>query len=127
MRSSTCQTVGMYQYRVHDIVNVIDGDTVDACLDLGFGISATVRIRVANIDTPEVFGRNADPVAGPAATEFTTTWLAEQPGLTVQTFKGSASSVGIGDGAFGRWLGTFTGADGATLDQALRDAGHEKP
>lgn len=117
----------MYQYRVHEIINVVDGDTVDACLDLGFGLSATIRIRVASIDTPEVFGRNADMVLGSAAKEFTTEWLSTPDrGLTVQTYKGAAGAVGIGDGAFGRWLGTFVGSDGETLDAALRAAGHEK-
>lgn len=118
----------MYHYRVREIVRVVDGDTVDARLDLGFGIASTIRVRVKDIDTPEVYGRNADPERGPAASEFTHAWLerAMEGGLTVQTYKGSSGDVGVGDGAFGRWLGNFIDAEGDTLTQALKDAGHEK-
>ena len=42
-----------YIYRIKQITRVIDGDTVDADIDLGFDISLTKRIRLAGIDTPE--------------------------------------------------------------------------
>lgn len=117
----------MYQYKVIEILNVVDGDTVDCRISLGFGLSAAIRVRVAEIDTPESFGRYADPVLGPAATEFASGWLDERAGgLILQTFKSSDVTVGIGDGAFGRWLGHFTDADGNTLTAALIAAGHEK-
>ena len=37
------------------IVNVVDGDTVDAVVDLGFNMAYTMRVRVADIDTPETY------------------------------------------------------------------------
>lgn len=47
-----------YVYRIRDIHKVVDGDTIDADIDLGFDISLTKRIRLAGIDTPE--SRTAD-------------------------------------------------------------------
>ena len=42
-----------YIYRIKSITKVVDGDTIDADIDLGFDISLTKRIRFAGIDTPE--------------------------------------------------------------------------
>lgn len=43
----------MYEYRVKSVLAVIDGDTIDVDIDLGFDISITKRVRLAGIDTPE--------------------------------------------------------------------------
>ena len=42
-----------YVYRIKSITKVVDGDTIDANIDLGFDISLTKRIRLAGIDAPE--------------------------------------------------------------------------
>jgi len=42
-----------YIYRIRSIAKVVDGDTIDANIDLGFDISLNKRIRLAGIDTPE--------------------------------------------------------------------------
>ena len=42
-----------YVYRIKSVGRVVDGDTIDADIDLGFDISLTKRIRLAGIDTPE--------------------------------------------------------------------------
>jgi micrococcal nuclease len=42
-----------YVYRIKSITKVVDGDTIDADIDLGFDISLTKRIRLAGIDSPE--------------------------------------------------------------------------
>jgi micrococcal nuclease len=42
-----------YIYRIRSVHKVVDGDTIDADIDLGFNISLTKRIRLAGIDTPE--------------------------------------------------------------------------
>jgi micrococcal nuclease len=42
-----------YIYRIKDIHKVVDGDTIDASIDLGFDISLEKRIRLSGIDTPE--------------------------------------------------------------------------
>jgi micrococcal nuclease len=43
----------MYEYRVKKVLKVVDGDTIDVDIDLGFDISFTSRVRLAGIDTPE--------------------------------------------------------------------------
>lgn len=43
----------MYEYRVKKVLNVVDGDTIDVDIDLGFNVSYTQRVRLAGIDTPE--------------------------------------------------------------------------
>jgi micrococcal nuclease len=42
-----------YIYRIRSVHRVVDGDTIDADIDLGFDISLTKRIRLAGVDTPE--------------------------------------------------------------------------
>jgi micrococcal nuclease len=42
-----------YIYRVRQVHNVVDGDTIDVDIDLGFDISLAKRVRLAGIDTPE--------------------------------------------------------------------------
>jgi micrococcal nuclease len=43
----------MYEYRVKKVLKVVDGDTIDVDIDLGFNVSYTQRVRLAGIDTPE--------------------------------------------------------------------------
>jgi micrococcal nuclease len=43
----------MYQYYVREIKNVVDGDTIDVVIDLGFNVLFEQRVRLAGIDTPE--------------------------------------------------------------------------
>lgn len=48
----------MYTYKIKEITKVVDGDTLDAIIDLGFGITKKERIRIAAIDAPETRTRN---------------------------------------------------------------------
>jgi micrococcal nuclease len=48
----------MFEYRVKQVTKVVDGDTIDVDIDLGFSISYSQRLRLAGIDTPE--SRTAD-------------------------------------------------------------------
>ena len=43
----------MYEYAVKKLHKVVDGDTIDVDIDLGFNISYYQRVRLAGIDTPE--------------------------------------------------------------------------
>jgi micrococcal nuclease len=43
----------MYEYFVKNVTNVVDGDTIDVVIDLGFDIMFASRVRLAGIDTPE--------------------------------------------------------------------------
>jgi len=49
-----------YIYRIKSVGRIVDGDTIDADIDLGFDISLTKRIRLAGIDTPESRTKDLD-------------------------------------------------------------------
>ena len=88
----------MYEYKCK-MVRVVDGDTVDVDIDLGFGVwMRNQRIRMYGIDTPE--SRTSDKVEkvyGKAATEFLIKWT-NAGDLVLKTFKD-------GKGKYGRILG----------------------
>ena len=94
----------MYEYRVKEVVRVIDGDTVDVILDLGFGLFKKERCRLQGIDTPEKRTRNdKEKRLGYDATEYVEKWFANEDGkfkdeIVVRTSK---------DGKYGRMLATF--------------------
>lgn len=102
-------THDLYLYKVADVLRVVDGDTIDMRLSLGFGLTAAFRFRLRGVNTPEVYGAKASP-QGKEALLFAAAWLDQRAnvrtdtsGLYVRTYKTSQSTVGIGDGAFGRW------------------------
>ena len=89
----------MYEYKVKEIAKVVDGDTVDVIIDLGFGLSKKERCRVAGIDTPEKRTRDLkEKQYGIEATNFMTELLDKAENLIVRTEK---------DGKYGRMLGWF--------------------
>ena len=91
----------MYEYRV-EIKRVVDGDTVDVDIDLGFGIwMRNERIRLMGIDTPESRTRDLEEKKyGLAAKKFLQNLLDDEGGITLKTDKDA-------EGKFGRILGTF--------------------
>jgi micrococcal nuclease len=52
----------MYEYKCK-VKRVVDGDTMDVILDLGFDVHHAVRVRLAGIDTPESRTRDLDEKA----------------------------------------------------------------
>lgn len=61
----------MYVYK-YKVTRVIDGDTIEGTVDLGFNVSVKLRVRLANVDTPEIFRpkSEAERTLGLKATEF---------------------------------------------------------
>ena len=100
------------------MVRVVDGDTVDVDIDLGFGVwMRKQRIRMYGIDTPE--SRTSDKVEkvyGKAATEFLVKWT-NAGDLTLKTFKD-------GKGKFGRILGELWYGGEHNINQLLVDNYH---
>jgi len=98
-----------------EIERVVDGDTVDVTLDLGFDVKLhKQRVRLHGIDTPESRTRNlAEKKLGLAAKER----LKE---LCVGTFKVKS----LGKGKYGRVLGIPYTEDGQDICQMLIDEGH---
>ena len=50
----------MYEYAIKEVLRVVDGDTIDVVIDLGFDLTKKERIRLAGIDTPESRTRNLE-------------------------------------------------------------------
>ena len=91
----------MYEYEC-EIVRVVDGDTVDVNIDLGFGVwMRKQRIRLYGVDTPESRTRDlVEKKYGLAAKAFVKSHL---PKGSPQTLKTKLD----GKGKFGRILGEF--------------------
>jgi micrococcal nuclease len=53
----------MYEYFVREVTKVVDGDTIDVTIDLGFSIRYSSRVRLAGIDAPESRTRDKDEKA----------------------------------------------------------------
>ena len=111
----------MYEYKCK-LVRVVDGDTIDVDVDLGFGVwMQNQRIRMYGIDTPE--SRTSDDIEkvyGNAAKTFLAKWT-NAGNLTLKTFKD-------GKGKYGRilgeiWYGDEVGSD-HNINQLLIDNHH---
>ena len=104
----------MYHYKAV-LVRVIDGDTIDVDIDLGFDVwLKKQRIRLAGIDAPESRTRNkAEKVLG----------LAAKARLT-ELCSGEMQLESLGTGKYGRILGIPRTSDGKSMCQILIDEGH---
>jgi micrococcal nuclease len=108
------------------ITRVVDGDTVDASIDLGFKIMYADRIRLMGLDTPESRTANKrEKALGLEAKVRLKELLAQAP-----TGKRGAKWVTLettkqGTGKFGRILGTLYVGD-VNVNQALVDEGHAR-
>ena len=98
----------MHTYKC-EILRVVDGDTVDVDIDLGFGVwMRKERVRIHGIDTPESRTRDLEEKKyGLAAKEFVKSYLKAGSNQTLQTEKDKT-------GKFGRILGKFLVYDGKT-------------
>jgi len=108
----------MYTYFVKSIDRIVDGDTIDISIDLGFDLTKKERVRLAGIDTPEKRTKNQkEKEMGYQATEFLEMHLMEATKLTVRTEK---------DGKFGRMLGWLykTDKDTMSINQIMIDKGY---
>ena len=113
-----------YNFRVTKIKKVLDGDTIDVVIDLGFDLAKTERVRIAGVDTPEKRTRNLEEKAlGLDATN----WLKEKLN---QTIKGEdelvvrTELVG-GVGKYGRLLGwLYVGDSDISLNEQMIEEGY---
>ena len=113
-----------YNFRVTQIDKVLDGDTIDVTIDLGFDLYKKERVRVAGVDTPEKRTRDLEEKAlGIDATN----WLKEKldstiagdDELTIRT-----ELVG-GVGKYGRLLGwLYVGDSTVSLNEQMIDEGY---
>ena len=113
-----------YNFRVTEINKVLDGDTIDVTIDLGFDLYKKERVRVAGVDTPEKRTRDLEEKElGIHATN----WLKEKldstiagdDELTVRT-----ELVG-GVGKYGRLLGwLYVGDAAVSLNEEMITEGY---
>ena len=116
-----------YNFRVTEIKKVLDGDTIDVIIDLGFDLAKTERVRIAGVDTPEKRTRNLEEKAlGIDATE----WLKDKlesaidgdDDLVIRT-----ELVG-GVGKYGRLLGgLYIGDATVSLNEQMITEGYAWP
>ena len=87
----------MYKYAIKKVEKVLDGDTIDVTIDLGFSINTKQRIRLNGIDAPETNSKE-EPERRLAsdAKNFLQKWLSDNPNLVIETTK---------DDKYGRMLG----------------------
>jgi micrococcal nuclease len=90
----------MYEYRVKKVLKIVDGDTIDVDIDLGFSISYTQRVRLAGIDTPESRTRDlAEKALGLESKKKLTEMLSGAKDIVIRTEKPDSTEK------FGRILG----------------------
>lgn len=109
-----------YVYGV-EVLRVIDGDTVVAAVDLGFSVTVEQRLRLANVDAPDL-----KTAAGKAARDFVVEALARAPSVVVKTVREDLHGRYVGHVMYaGREMpGAEVFEKGQYLNQALVDAGH---
>lgn len=114
----------MYEYKCK-VLRVVDGDTVDVDIDLGFGIILSdERVRIMGIDTPESRTRDkVEKLFGKASKHRLELLLGETAILKTQINKDGEDMKG----KFGRVLGDFVTEDGRMATEVMIDEGHCVP
>ena len=107
-----------FSYRVDKVTKIVDGDTIDVMLDLGFDIKYKSRVRLFGIDTPE--SRTRDKVEkkyGLLSKKFLQEQIKKSKKVTIKTYKGDET------GKFGRILGDVF-IDGKSVNSLMCQKGH---
>ena len=113
-----------YNFRVTEIIKVLDGDTIDVIIDLGFDLYKKERVRIAGVDTPEKRTRDLEEKAlGQDATD----WLKDQldgaisgeDDLVIRT------ELDGGVGKYGRLLGwLYIGDETESINERMIQQGY---
>ena len=114
-----------YNFRVTEINRVLDGDTIDVTIDLGFDLYKKERVRIAGVDTPEKRTRDLEEKAlGIDATN----WLKKK---LEDTIAGDGDELTIrtelvgGTGKYGRLLGwLYINEDTISLNEQMITEGY---
>ena len=110
----------MFEYYVKKVSKVVDGDTIDVEIDLGFDISFSSRVRLAGIDTPE--SRTTDKMEkalGLEAKSFLKNAIDSAKTVVIKTEKMDSSEK------YGRILGwVFLDGSDKSINEEMIAAGH---
>ena len=110
----------MYQYKIKTIKKIVDGDTIDVDIDLGFGITYSHRVRLKGINAAETKTLDLEEKAkGLAAKEWLKKELSREGEWVIETTK---------EDKYGRILGTlyFVG-DPITINEKMLNEGIAAP
>lgn len=110
--------MSLYTYAA-TLKKVIDGDTIDVCIDLGFDIHYACRVRLSGVDAPEIRTSNIEEKKlGLAAKEYVEKWFeANNNRCIINTIKDKK-------GKYGRILGSvFDIKEEKILNKELLDKG----
>jgi micrococcal nuclease len=110
----------MYQYKVKKVKRIIDGDTIDLDIDLGFGITLTHKVRLKDINAAETRTLNVEEkTKGLAAKEWLKKELSREGEWIIETTK---------DDKYGRILGTlYLVGDPVTINERMLNEGIAYP
>jgi micrococcal nuclease len=110
----------MYEYYVRKVENVVDGDTIDVLIDLGFDIMFKSRVRLAGIDTPESRTRDlAEKALGLESKEYLKKALKDAKSVIIKTEKMNSSEK------YGRILGwIYVNGDTVSLNDMMINDGY---
>ena len=107
-----------FSYRVAKVIKIIDGDTIDVMLDLGFDIMFKSRVRLFGIDTPESRTRDViEKEYGLMSKKYLTNKLKSAKKIAIKTYKGEET------GKFGRILGDVF-IDGKSVNLMMCNEGY---
>jgi micrococcal nuclease len=110
----------MYEYFVKNVTNVVDGDTIDVVIDLGFDIMFASRVRLAGIDTPESRTTDkAEKILGLESKEYLKKQLKDAKSVVIKTEKMNSSEK------YGRILGwIYVNGDTVSLNDKMINDGY---
>ncbi len=110
----------MYEYYVRKVENVVDGDTIDVLIDLGFDILFSSRVRLAGIDTPESRTKDiAEKTLGLESKEYLKKALKDAKSVVIKTEKMDSSEK------YGRILGwVYINGDTVSLNDMMINDGY---
>ena len=110
----------MYEYFVKEVKNVVDGDTIDVIIDLGFDILFASRVRLAGIDTPESRTTDkAEKALGIEAKEYLKKQLKDAKSVVIRTEKMDSSEK------YGRILGwVYINGDSESINNKMINDGY---
>jgi len=110
----------MYEYYVRKVENVVDGDTIDVLIDLGFDILFQSRVRLAGIDTPESRTKDlSEKALGLESKEYLKKYLKDAKSVVIKTEKMDSSEK------YGRILGwVYVNGDTESLNDKMINDGY---
>jgi micrococcal nuclease len=110
----------MFEYYVKKVENVVDGDTIDVVIDLGFDIMFASRVRLAGIDTPESRTKDLKEKAlGLESKEYLKKHLKDAKSVVIKTEKMDSSEK------YGRILGwVYINGDTVSLNDMMINDGY---